>query len=117
MNIEGTIETLASPISGSSARGSWTKQDVILQLPGEFNKRLCVTFWGDKISELSSYKAGDKVDVSVNIESREYNGRWFTEVRAWRITRQQPPQEAGPMPMANDMPIIDDMPSGEDMPF
>lgn len=105
MNIEGTIEIIAQPVSGSSVRGSWTKQDVILLLPGEFNKKLCVTFWGDKTQEISAFKVGDRVDVSVNIESREYNGRWFTEVRAWRITSlaAQTSAPAGGAPFPEEM--------------
>lgn len=112
MNIEGTIEIIAQPVSGSSARGSWTKQDMILMMPGEFNKKLCVTFWGDKVQELAPFKVGDKVLASVNIESREYNGRWFTEVRAWRLAHQEPaPMAAAPMGASYPIPdeIDDDM--------
>lgn len=106
MNIEGTIDAIVQPVSGSSVRGSWTKQDIILLLPGEFNKKLCVTFWGDKVQEVTSLKVGDKVDISVNIESREYNGRWFTEVRAWRVN---PVAAAPSMGAPHDMPFPEEM--------
>ena len=60
-------------------------------MPGDFNRKLCVGFWGDKIQDAAQLKEGDKVTLSCNIESREFNGRWYTDVRAWRV---QPVQSA-----------------------
>ena len=42
--------------------------------------------WGDKIGEFN-LQQGENVEVSVDLESREYNGRWYTDVKAWRISR------------------------------
>ena len=77
--------------------------------------------WGDdKVKELDKYQVGDKVKVSFNLSSREYNGRWYTDVRAWRIEPANSAQPAGaysattaaPMPSADDMssPVEDDLP-------
>ena len=87
MEFEAIIYRIMPAVTGTSARGNWTKQEVIFEMPGEFNRKVCVAFWGEKVQELSQYKVGDKLSVSANVESREYNGRWFTEVRAWRVTR------------------------------
>ena len=64
------------------------KQEVIFDQPGEFNRKVCVGFWGDKAQEAGTLRPGEVVAVSANVESREYNGRWYTEVRAWRMTRK-----------------------------
>ena len=58
-------------------------------------------FWGDKAHDAGTLREGDKVAVSINVESREYNGRWFTEARGWKMTRMtaQPP-----VPGVADMP-------------
>lgn len=54
--------------------------------------------WGaDKVAELGTYNPGDDLMISINIESREFNGRWYTDVRAWKIQREQNVQ-AGQMP-------------------
>ena len=42
--------------------------------------------WGDKIGEFN-LKQGDTVEVSVDLESREYNGRWYTDVKAWKVSK------------------------------
>ena len=42
--------------------------------------------WGDKIDQFN-IKQGETVEVSVDLESREYNGRWYTDVKAWKVSR------------------------------
>ena len=72
-------------VKGTSQRGEWMKQEVVFELPGEFDRKICVGFWGDKAQWMpGTLREGDKVAVSINVESREYNGRWFTEARGWR---------------------------------
>lgn len=74
--------------NGSSARGPWCKQDFIVETIETYPRKICMNVWGDeKVAELAGYNAGDNLSVSVNIESREFNGRWYTDVRAWRIQK------------------------------
>jgi hypothetical protein len=78
--------------------------------------------WGDdKVKELEKYQVGDKVKISFNLSSREYNGRWYTDVRAWRIepvtVAPAAPQDVPPPP-ANDDPYASAAPLDEDdLPF
>ena len=81
MEFEGTVWRVLPLVKGTSARGEWMKQAVVFELPGEFNRKLCVGFWGDKAQEAGTLQPGESVAVSANVESREYNGRWFTEAR------------------------------------
>ena len=81
--------------------------------------------WGeDKVRDLEKYQVGDKVKISFNLSSREYNGRWYTDVRAWRIEPAgavQPAQQYAPAaPATAPMPTADDMStplSDDDLPF
>ncbi len=105
MEFEGVVWRVLPQIKGTSARGEWVKQEVVFELPGEFNRKICVGFWGDKAQEAATLKPGETIAVSANVESREYNGRWYTEVRAWRINRKS---AAEPQPMATDnLPPLD----------
>lgn len=104
MDFEGIVYRILPVQKGTSARGEWTKQDIVFELPNEFSRKVCVTFSGDKAADAASLREGDRVNVSVNIESREYNGRWYTDVKAWRIQKSAPAQPAAaPMP---DLPPI-----------
>jgi hypothetical protein len=76
--------------SGTSARGVWSKQDFIIETQEQYPKKVCVSAWGERVNELSSVAEGDMLKVSFNVESREFNERWYTDVRAWRIEKQQP---------------------------
>lgn len=130
LEIEGKIKTKLAPQSGSGARGSWIKQDFILEYPdGNFTAEACLNMWGqDKVDELAKFGVGDAVKVSFNIRSREYQGRWYNDLRAWRIvsagqpasSRQSSSQPVPPPGPAAPPPTIDDMPadfSQDDLPF
>lgn len=87
MELEGRIARKLTVQTGTSARGAWSKQEFVLEYQeGNFPTQVCMNVWGeDKVRELDRYQVGDKVKVSFNLSSREYNGRWYTDVRAWRI--------------------------------
>ncbi len=86
MEINGKIIELLEVKSGESANGTWRKQEYILETEGQYPKKVCFMVWGDKIDEFG-IKQGDNLVVSIDLESREFNGRWYTDVKAWKITR------------------------------
>ena len=83
LELEGTLAQKLPVQSGNSARGPWAKQEFILEYPdGNFTAKACFTAWGqDKVQDLGKYQVGDKVKVSFNLKSREYNGRWYNDLR------------------------------------
>lgn len=120
MELELTVVKALDVVTGTSARGTWSKQEMIFEYKDEFERKVCISFWGDKIQEIASLTPGAKAKISFNIESREYNGRWFTELRGWRVAKA----ESVPMSVASnspDMPPIEQVAiSGEptsDLPF
>ena len=114
MEFVGLVYKVLPAVKGTSARGEWTKQEVVFELPDEFNRKLCVGFWGDKALEAAALKAGEQVEVSINLESREYNGRWYTEARAWKLARKQP---EAPAPVADMPPMLTEEPAYASMPI
>ena len=130
LEIEGRIARKLNVQTGTSSRGAWSKQEFVIEYQeGNFPTQLCMNVWGDdKVRELDKYQVGDKVKISFNLSSREYNGRWYTDVRAWRI---EPAGQVQPAPMqeygqpagaaqAAPMPTIDDLPGddgSDDLPF
>lgn len=110
MEIEGTVVKVLPPVKGTSARGEWTKQEVIFEQPGEFGRKVCVSFWGDKALDAAALKEGESISVSVNVESREFNGRWYTEIRAWKMSRGMNAAAQAPNAGFGNMPP---MPSSE----
>ena len=84
--------------SGQSARGAWQRQEVIFDMKSQsqFPRKICVTFF-NKPDEVARLVVGTEYTVSIDVESREYNGKWYTDVRAWRIVPKSevPPTPAG----------------------
>ena len=86
LEISGKIIELLTVKSGQSANGEWRKQEYILETETEYPKKICFMAWGDKIDQFN-IQNGENLAVSVDLESREYNGRWYTDVKAWKISR------------------------------
>ena len=86
MEINGKIIELLEEKSGQSPNGTWRKKEYILETEGQYPKKVCFMAWSDKIDEFA-IKEGEQVVVSIDLESREYNGRWYTDVKAWKVTR------------------------------
>lgn len=86
MELTGKVIQILPEQSGEGKNGKWRKQDFILNQEGTYPKKVCISLWGDKIDQ-SSIQEGEDLKVAVNIESREYNGRWYTDVKAWKIDR------------------------------
>ena len=115
MELEGKIIQILPETSGQSARGEWRKQQYILETEGQYPKKVCFMVWGDKIGEFS-IKEGEELTLSINIESREYNGKWYTDVKAWQVNRGDAPAsipDKPHTPPSMDNPPFDD----DDIPF
>jgi len=87
LEILGKIIELLPEKSGQSANGEWRKQEFILETEAQYPKKICFMVWGDKIDEFK-IQQGESLEVSIDVESREYNGRWYTDVKAWKVSRQ-----------------------------
>lgn len=84
MELIGKLIQLLPLQTGSGRNGEWKKQDVIVETGGNYPKKVCISIWGDKINT-QVLQTGNVLKISYELESREYNGRWYTDVRAWRI--------------------------------
>lgn len=120
MDITGKIINILPIESGTSARGEWRKQSFILETEEQYPKKVCIMMWGNKIDEFA-LNEGEKITASINVESREFNGKWYTDVRAWKVSRSQsqpavaannqmpePPAfatDAAPLPGEDDLPF------------
>jgi hypothetical protein len=120
MEISGKIIELLEVKSGQSANGEWRKQEYVLETEAQYPKKVCFMAWGDKIDQFD-IKKDEYLTVSIDLESREYNGRWYTDVKAWKVSRgaadpdySQSFQSQG----RNEPPISNSISlDGDDIPF
>ncbi len=99
MTITGTV-TAVLPIEVGQKKdgGQWQKQDVIIQTEGEYPKQIAFTVWGTTIP---IPRIGDDVTANIDIESREYNGKYYTNVKAYKLITTQAAHN--PTPVAVDL--------------
>lgn len=96
MNISGKVVQILPIQTGTSKAGNpWQKQEFILEQGGQYPRKVCISLFGDNV--VKTPQVGQDVMVSVDIDSREFNGRWYTEIKAWNIT-QTGAQQAAPAP-------------------
>lgn len=123
--LEGKVKTKLPQQSGNSARGAWVSQSFVVEYQdGNYPADACFSVFGqDKVDELARFQVGDSVKVAFNVRSREFNGRWYTDLRVWKLSQPgaaqapvQAPAYAAPVAPA---PSLGDMPAdlSDDMPF
>lgn len=86
MQITGTIEKILPLQTGEGRNGTWVKQDVVINQGGQYPTIVCITFFGTKCTP-EGYVVGESVEVEVNAKSNEKDGKYFTNLTAWKMKR------------------------------
>ncbi len=92
MEIEGKIIAVMPAQGGVSARtgNSWKSQDYVIETHEQYPKKCVFRVFGeDKIANMN-IQIGEELRVSFDIDAHEYQGRWFNDVRAWKVDRIDP---------------------------
>lgn len=92
MEIEGKIIAVLPAREGVSSRtGSpWMTQDYVLETHDQYPRRCCFNVFGSDKIQLFNIQIGEELRVSFDIDAREYQGRWFNSIRAWKVERIDP---------------------------
>ena len=120
LTVKGKIQQILNPESGVSRAGKeWKKQEFVIETEEQYPRKVCFTLFGDKVSLIDGLQSGQDVEVSFNIESREYNNRWFHNINAWKI--EKPSEENVPVPppefRMEDIPPEPSADEANDLPF
>ncbi len=115
MEVKGKVSQLLPLTTGMGKKGPWKKQEFILETQGQYPKKICFSIWGEKVDQFN-LAVGDLVNVSVDLESREYNGRWYTEARAWKIAKEGSGSGSAAAPIDQE-PFYTESASTDDLPF
>lgn len=101
MEIKGKIVRVMEVVTGNGSKGIWSKQEFVIEQPGQFPKNVCLQLWGENLITKYDLVVGLTVTAHINIESREHGGRFYTDVRCWKLewdsnqTRKWQPDERG----------------------
>jgi hypothetical protein len=112
--------------SGISKTGnSWQKQEFVIETLEQYPRKICANLWGEKTAVLETLNIEDKVVMTFDLESREFNGKWYTDVKAWKLesvaanvqTSQTAPAAAPANVLPQEPDTFTDDSVGDDLPF
>lgn len=118
MEIQGRLIQILPVQTGQGRNGEWKKQEFVLEMEGTYPKKVCISVWGDKVN-VSALTIGSMLNASIDIESREFNGKWYTNVTAWKVEEAKGDSSAMPPlpPMDAYEPEGNFPPANDDLPF
>lgn len=133
MDINGTVIVITPVISGESTRGSWQKCGFAIETSEEYPKKVYFSVFGEeRVKKVQALAVGEPVQVHFSPESREFNDKWYTDLRAYSITgmyagtqanadgnqssTSQAPSSAYPNPPAT-RPVQARLDVDDDLPF
>jgi hypothetical protein len=106
MELIGKLYKVLDEQTGQGRNGQWKKISFVLEIEGNFPKMVCLDAWSERVDQVKQFQVGQTLKVEFDLESREYNGRWYTNAKAWKL-------EVAGQPAGGDMPPL---PSVEDLP-
>ena len=96
MEVTGKLIQKLPVQSGVSSSGNnWSKAEFVIETVEQYPKKICANLWGDRARALDQFQEGSLITVSFDLESREFNGRWYTDVKAWKVEAATPAAVAG----------------------
>jgi hypothetical protein len=120
MNLEltGKLVQVMPEVTGKGRNGEWKKREFVVETADDqYPRKVCFSVWGDRVESLESLEPGMTLKVNFNLESREYNSRWYTDARAWRVEAAESggaPSDSGGMPEHTEADMPD---TKDDLPF
>lgn len=131
MDITGRLIKILPETRGESARGQWVRGGFVIETEDTYPRQVAFTMFGeDRLAMLNGLQLNSTVVVTFSPESREYNERWYTDLRCIRVSAMgaaapaaAPAQMAAPAaaPAAPAAPSFAQAPTmpadGDDLPF
>ncbi len=123
MDLKGKVLQSLPLVTGQGKNGPWRKQEFLIETLDQYPKKVLFSLWSDKIDQ-NPFSIGQEVVVSFDAESREYNGRYYTELRAWKVSAAGAGSNPAPQNTNtnnNDIPVgmsfSSDDNASDDLPF
>lgn len=116
MELSGTLILKLPAQTGTGKNGPWKKCDFVIETKDKFPKKVCISAWNELADEMDKTPLNQELKVSFDLSSREYNGKWYTDIKAWKITGSS--AAAPPSNTPEYVPPFTDVASDDDgLPF
>lgn len=117
MELTGKIIAEFNERGGVSSRtgNEWKAKSYVLEVPGDYPRKMVFDVFGVDRLQAFNIQIGEMMTVHFDIDAHEYNGRWFNDIRAFRVDRGQVAPTAAPeaAPMVETTPVTPIVPQSE----
>ena len=123
MELTGKIIAVMPAKSGVSIKtgNNWMTQEYVIEVPGQYPKRCAFSVLGEDRIKQFNIHSGEDITIQFDIEAREFNGRWYNDVRVYNVLRAPNQDQATKVvsQVANPFSPIGDASDsdGDDLPF
>lgn len=92
LEITGRIIAVLDKRTGvSNATGTaWSVQQYVIETHEQYPKKMCFDVFGEDRIKQFAIQIGEEVTVSFDLDAREYQGRWYNSIRAWKVEKVKP---------------------------
>jgi hypothetical protein len=110
MDLTGKVIAILEARSGVSQRtgNTWMTQEYVIEVPGNFPRKMMFNIFGEDRIKQFNIQPGEEITVQFDIDAREFNGRWYNDIRAYNIMRG---------PVAQQVPAATTLGGSETTPF
>lgn len=118
MELQGRVIYISEPRSGisKSTGNPWMTQDYVIETHEQFPKRMMFNVFGEEKIKLFNIQMGDEVNVFFDINCREYQGKYYNDIRAWKVEKVDPNQPAGTVTLAGSLDSAQQPPFAQQPP-
>lgn len=96
LSISGKIIVALPMQNGVSKSGkAWQRQDFVLEIPGQYPKKVAFTVMNDNVQNFG-LAVGQDVDIEIDINANEWQGKWYNSITCWKAILRNPGQPAMP---------------------
>ena len=92
------VRTGVSKTSGNE----WKVQSYVVENHDQYPRRMCFEVFGADKIDLFNIQMGEELNVSFDIDARQWQDKWFNSIRAWKVDRVQAEATEGQQPVAVD---------------
>ena len=98
MELAGRVIAVLEARSGlaKSTGNPWMIQDYVIETHEQFPRRMTFNVFGEEKIKQFNIQLGEEINVFFDINAREYQGRWYNDIRAWRVDRVTPGEVPAP---------------------
>ena len=119
MEVRGKVIVVSPIQTGEGKNGMWKKQDYVLEYDqsSQYPRKMMFNLWGEKIDQYR-IQEGQFIKIGFDIDCREYNGKWYNDIRAWKVEADEgAPAETGFVPAPAPPPVQPPIDDTSDLPF